>query len=149
MDGNGHIVTAYTFSSVDNADKGLLVSTSNDGTSWTAPVLVNAHGDTSFPQIEHGPVAGDFRLVWQDNRLGAFNTWYSRTSDGGATWSPEVRLSDLGSGAPYKSANGYTFTDGDYFGLAVSSTGVNHVIWGEADGSSLYCCGDVWYTNGQ
>jgi hypothetical protein len=35
-----------------------------------------------------------------------------------------------------------------YFGLAVSSTGVAHVIWGEADGSSLYCCGDVWYTKG-
>ena len=23
-----------------------------------------------------------------------------------------------------------------------------HVIWGDADGSSLYCCGDTWYTKG-
>ena len=36
----------------------------------------------------------------------------------------------------------------DYFGIAVGSTGIVHVIWGEADGSSLYCCGDVWYTKG-
>ena len=57
-------------------------------------------------------------------------------------------MSNLGSGAPYKNQYGYTFTDGDYFGLAVSSTGIAHVIWGEADGSSLYCCGDVWYTKG-
>ena len=63
-------------------------------------------------------------------------------------WGSEVRLSNLGSGAPYKDADGYTFTDGDYFGIAVGSTGVAHVIWGEADGSSLYCCGDVWYTKG-
>ena len=46
------------------------------------------------------------------------------------------------------SPDGYAFTDGDYFGIAVGSTGVAHVIWGEADGSSLYCCGDVWYTKG-
>ncbi len=51
-------------------------------------------------------------------------------------------------GAAYKRPDGYAFTDGDYFGIAVSSTGVAHVIWGEADGSSLYCCGDVWYTKG-
>jgi len=30
----------------------------------------------------------------------------------------------------------------------VGSTGIAHVIWGEADGSSLYCCGDVWYARG-
>jgi hypothetical protein len=53
-----------------------------------------------------------------------------------------------GRALPYKSPDGYTFTDSDYFGIAVSSTGVAHVIWGEADGSSLYCCGDVWYTKG-
>ena len=41
-----------------------------------------------------------------------------------------------------------TYTDGDYYGMAVSSSGIAHVIWGEADGSSLYCCGDVWYSRG-
>jgi hypothetical protein len=47
-------------------------------------------------------------------------------------------------GAPYKSSAGYTFTDGDYFGLAIGPTGVTYAIWGESDGSSIYCCGDVW-----
>jgi hypothetical protein len=148
VDAAGHFVAAYTFSNVDNADKSLYVQASNDGVNWSSRVLVNRLGDSSFPQIEHGPASGDFRLVWQDDGLGRFNTWYSRTTDGGATWSTPTRLSNLGTGAPYKSSTGYTFTDGDYFGLAVSPTGVNHVIWGEADGSSLYCCGDVWYTKG-
>jgi hypothetical protein len=146
--GSGHLVFAYTFSSEANGPKSLYVQTSDDGVNWSAPTLVNGQGDSSVPQIDSGPSPGDFRLAWQDNRTGRFNTWYAPTTDGGATWGPQVRLSDLGSGAPYKSEDGYTFTDGDYFGIAVSSTGIAHVIWGEADGSSLYCCGDVWYTKG-
>ena len=148
VDSAGHIVVAYTSSSVDNAPKALRVQASDDGSNWSVPVVINAQGDSSFPQIDHGPAAGDFRLVWQDDRTGRFNTWYARSTNGGRTWGSQVRLSNLGSGAPYKTPAGYTFPDGDYLGLAVSATGINHVIWGEADGSSIYCCGDTWYTRG-
>jgi hypothetical protein len=149
IDQKSHMVFAYTFNQEPNGGpKSLYVQTSDDGLSWSSRVLVNGAGDTSFPQIATGPSAGDVRLAWQDDHTGRFNTWYSRSTDGGATWGREVRLSNLGSGAPYKFPNGSTFTDGDYFGLAVSSTGEAHVIWGEADGSSLYCCGDTWYTKG-
>jgi hypothetical protein len=146
--GSGLMAFAYSFSSVTNGPKSLLVRTSSDGVTWSAPTLVNGLGDNNVPQIDSGPTAGDFRLAWQDDRTGKYNTWYARSTDGGTTWSTHVRLSNLASGAPYKTADGYTFTDGDYFGIAVSSTGIAHVIWGEADGSSLYCCGDVWYTKG-
>jgi hypothetical protein len=148
IDATGHIVVAYTFTTQANGPKSLYVKTSSDGVSWGSRILVNSLGDSSTPQIAAGPAAGDFRLAWQDNRTGKFNTWYASSATGGSTWGRQVRLSNLGSGAPYKTADGYTFTDGDYFGLAVSSTGVAHAIWGEADGSSLYCCGDVWYTRG-
>jgi hypothetical protein len=121
---------------------------SDEGAHWSPNVLVNAFGDSNVPQMDSGPVPGDFRLAWQDDRTGRFNAWYARSTDGGASWGPQVRLSNLSSGAPYKSPDGYTFTHGDYFQIAVSSTGVALVIWGEADGSSLYCCGDVWYTKG-
>ena len=148
IDATGHMAFAYTFSSQANGPKSLYVRTSNDGVNWSARRLVNAHGDSSFPQIDGGPTSGDIRLAWQDDRTGRFNTWYARSTDGGTTWGSPVRLSNLGSGAPYKSPAGYAFPDGDYFGMAVSSTGIAHVIWGEADGSSLYCCGDTWYTKG-
>jgi len=148
VDSAGHIVVAYTFSSVPKGPKALNVVSSNDGVTWSAPLLINAKGDSNVPQIAAGPSAGDFRLAWQDDRTGAFNTWYAASSNGGSSWSKQVRLSNLASGAPYKSSAGYTFTDGDYFGLAVSSAGVTYAIWGEADGSSIYCCGDVWYTKG-
>ena len=148
IDVNGQMVFAYTFSGVANGPKSLDVQTSIDGVQWSAWTLVNGDGDSSVPQIDRGPTAGDFRLAWQDSRTGKFNTWFASSSNGGATWGSHVRLSNLGSGPPYKSPDGYTFTDGDYFGIAVSSTGIAHVTWGEADGSSLYCCGDVWYTKG-
>jgi hypothetical protein len=148
IDGTGHMVFAYTISSVPNGPKSLYVQTSDDGVNWSPRTLVNGQGDSSVPQIDSGPSPGDFRLAWQDDRTGRFNTWHAPSANGGTSWGAPVRLSNLGSGAPYKSPAGYTFTDGDYFGIAVSSTGIAHVIWGEADGSSLYCCGDVWYTKG-
>jgi hypothetical protein len=148
VDTTGHIVVAYTFAAIANGPKSLYAVTSDDGATWTAPRLVNSLGDSNFPQIASGPAPGDFRLAWQDNRTGAFNTWYTASSDGGSSWAGQVKLSNLTSGAPYKSPAGYTFPDGDYFGIAVSPAGVTYAIWGEADGSSIYCCGDVWYTHG-
>ena len=148
IDSAGRMVFAYTFSRVTNGPKSLYVKTTDDGVHWSRKVLLNGSGDSSVPQVAAGPSAGTFHLAWQDDRTGKFNTWYARSTDGGATWESAIRLSNLGSGAPYKSAAGYSFTDGDYFGIAVGSTGVVHAIWGEADGSSLYCCGDVWYTKG-
>jgi len=148
IDEAGHMVFAYTLGATATGPKSLYVQTSDDGVHWGGQLLVNGQGDGSVPQIAPGPTAGDFRLAWQDNSTGEFNTWYAKSTDGGATWGVQVKLSNLTSGAPYKHLDGYTFTDGDYFGIAVSSTGVAHVIWGEADGSSLYCCGDAWYTKG-
>jgi hypothetical protein len=89
-------------------------------------------------------------VTWQDDRNGAqaaFNTWYRRTTNGGGSWASAVRLSNAGSGAPYKAANGYAFPYGDYFEMAVDASGRNHVIWGE--GASYAGPGGVWYTRGQ
>ena len=157
-DAAGTLMVAYTMNAVNGTPHDLYVRTSTDGVHWSGRVLVNSLGDSNFPAVASGPTAGDFRLAWQDNRnnacwdcggLGDWNTWYTRTTNGGGKWIADVQLSNLGSGAWYKTPSGYAFTDGDYFGLAVSpSTGVNYLIWGEADGSSLYCCGGAWFTSG-
>jgi len=156
-DASGNLLVAYTRNDVNGTAHRMFIRSSSDGVSWSDPVLINDQGDSNFPAIVAGPTTGDFRMAWQDNRnaacwdcggLGSWNTWYARTTDGGGTWTASVRLSDRASGAPYKTSEGYAFPDGDYFGLAVDSAGTNHVIWGEADGSSLYCCGGAWYTRG-
>jgi hypothetical protein len=150
-DAAGTLVFAYLLNAVADAPKSLYIRTSTDGVSWSAPTRVNDAGDSNMPAIAAGPAAGDFRLVWQDNRNGvnAWNTWFARTTNGGRTWSRAVRLSNLGSGASYKSPAGYTFPYGDYLGLAVDSAGTNHVIWGEGNGIYVgHDTGGSWFTRG-
>ncbi len=156
-DASGNLMLAYTMNVVNATPHSLYVRTSTDGIRWSNRILMNNLGDSNFPAIASGPSAGDFRLAWQDNRnaacrncggFGDWETWYARTTNMGGKWAAAVQLSNLGSGAPYKTSSGYDFTDGDYFGLAVNAQGVNYVIWGEADGSSIYCCGGAWYTSG-
>jgi hypothetical protein len=158
-DPSGTLVLAYTANSVNASAHDLYVRTSTDGVTWSARTVVNSVGDSNFPAIRSGPTAGDFRLAWQDNRnalcdncggLGDWETWYTRSTNSGASWIKDVQLSNVGSdpGYPYKTSLGYNFPDGDYFGLAVNSAGTNYLIWGEADGSSIYCCGGAWFTSG-
>ena len=131
------------------SEPGLYVRTSTNGTTWSARQQLSTGGDAGFPVVTHGPAANDFRVAWQDNRNGAnaHNTWYTRTTDGGSTWSAQVRLSDLGSGAAYKTAAGYAFPYGDYFEMETAPSGVNYVVWSE--GTNYVGPGGSWYTKGQ
>jgi len=153
VDSAGTILIAYNAGDAAGAPQKMWTRASTNGVGWSARQDVS-NGSTAvnnaFPALAAGPAAGDFRLAWQDDRKGsttAWNTWYRRTSNGGATWSAPVRLSDLGSGASYKSANGYAFPYGDYFEIAVDSSGTAHVVWGE--GASYDGPGGTWYTRGQ
>ncbi len=148
-DSSGALVFAYASNKLRQGPNSLYVRRSSDGTQWSAPIAMATAGNSTSPALASGPSAGDFRLVWQDNRNGAYawNTWYSRSTDGGATWSADLRLSDRGSGAKYKNRNGYDWPFGDYLGLAVDSAGVNYVVWGE--GSGVYVPGGTWFTRGE
>ena len=86
------------------------------------------------------------RIAWMQTSGGgnvdAWNTMYRRSSDGGATWSAPVRISDATSGAPYKSAAGYAEVYGDYGEMAITNTGKTIAAWGE--GISYTGPGGVW-----
>ncbi|HVN69554.1 MAG TPA: sialidase family protein [Candidatus Binatia bacterium] len=148
-DRHGNLVFVFARNDSKHAPNSLYVSrSSDDGKRWSAPALLNAAGNNTSPAIAAGPSAGDFRLVWQDDRNGpkTWNTWYARSTDGGTTWSGAIRLSNREDGAPYKHHGGYEFPFGDYLGLSVDGNGVNHVIWGE--GSAVYVPGGTWWTRG-
>ena len=149
VDSAGTILAAYTLGTTSGGPKGLYVRTSTNGTTWSARQQLSTGGDAGFPAVTHGPNAGDFRVAWQDNRNGAnaYNTWYTRTTNGGGTWSAQVRLSDQGTGAPYKTAAGYAFPYGDYFEMETAPSGTNYVIWSE--GTNYVGPGGSWYTKGQ
>jgi len=153
VDSGGTIMIAYNAGDTPGAPQRMHVRTSSDGVSWSARQEVSngsAAVNNAFPALAAGPRPGDFRVAWQDDRSGstsAWNTWYRRTANGGVTWSDAVRVSDLGAGAPYKSAAGYSFPYGDYFEIDVDANGLAHLIWGE--GVSYTGLGGTWYTRGQ
>ncbi len=150
VDAAGLLMVAYNAGDAPGAPQPMYIRTSTDGgRTWSPRLMVSEDGpiDNAFPVVRSGPSPGDFRLVWQDDRTGRWNTWYRSTTDSGATWTPAVRLSDLDGGAPYKDADGYDFVYGDYLEMEVDGAGVNHVIWGA--GKDLYGIGGTWYTRGQ
>ncbi len=151
VDPAGTIMVAYAKSTTATAPMSLYEVTSTNGSTWSAPVALGSGGTTvgaDFPAVAAGPTAGDFRVAWMDDRDGAkaFNVWYRSTTTSGGAWGSQVRLSNLASGAPYKTASGFAFTYGDYFSMAVDSTGKSFVIWGEGPGYTGP--GGTWSTSG-
>ena len=130
----------------------IYASTSADGVNWSSRVALSTAGagvDHAFGAVAAGSLPGDFRVVWQDDRNGTdrWNTWFRRTRDSGVSWTDEVRLSDLGNGAPYKHPEGYLFPYGDYLELAVDEGGTTHAVWGE--GTNWIGRGGTWYSRGK
>jgi hypothetical protein len=72
-----------------------------------------------------------------------WNVWYRRSTDGGGTWSAAVKLSDAGSGADYKTPDGFLEVYGDYGEMAITNRGKTIAIWGE--GFSWSGPGGVWF----
>ena len=152
IDANGRLLVAYHAGDEPKEPQAMFVSTSTDGINWSPREQIstpNEQASNGFPGAAAGPQPGDFRVVWQSNADGNprdWNTYYRRSTDGGVTWSPAVKLSDRSRGAPYKHPAGYAFPYGDYLSLSVDGRGRNHVIWGE--GASYDGPGGAWYTRG-
>jgi hypothetical protein len=102
---------------------------------------------------------GDVRIAWMDDRNGfdpggddpsaRWNVYYRSSTNGGAAWSGEAKLSQYVAGYAYKSAtpkDGFAEPYGDYFELDVDSAGQTQAIWGE--GPSYVGPGNVWYARG-
>src|SRR5207247_6405034 len=94
------------------------------------------------PVVDAGD-ACDVWFAWMDNRTGAYNVWYRSSSDGGQTWSAEVKVSGFRSGYSYVTAQGFAFPYGDYITVALDSKGHVHIVWGE--GTNYGGPGNVLY----
>ena len=132
-------------------------SSTTAGANWSERVAVSkaAPGtEHSFPAIVAG-VAGEVRIAWMDAReteaghpnRPLWNTYYRTSTNGGATWNAETRLSGPAAGYDYILPAGFRFPFGDYFGLAIDSDGATHAVWGE--GRDYKSPGSIWYTHGR
>ena len=132
-------------------------SSTTAGATWSARRGVSsaAQGvEHAFPAIVAGG-PGEVRIAWMDSRARTmthpdrplWNTFYRASTNGGATWTEEVRLSVPVRNYDYILPNGFRFPFGDYFGLALDGDGNTHAVWGE--GRDYKSPGSIWYTRGR
>jgi hypothetical protein len=125
-------------------------SSTNGGESWLPQVSVSSAGagvEHAFPAIVAGN-SGDVRIAWMDQRNSPlWNTYYRSSSNGGATWGEETRVSGYVPWYRYIGEEGFRFPFGDYFGMAIDNHGDTHVVWGE--GMNYQSPGSIWHASGR
>ncbi len=125
-------------------------SSTTAGAIWSRKVDVSfaaAGVEHAFPAIAAGS-AGDVRIAWMDSRSSPhWNTYYRSSTNGGATWSAETRVSGHVPGYSYIHPDGFGFPFGDYFEMDIDGRGQTHVVWGE--GLNFKSPGSIWYSSGR
>jgi Neuraminidase (sialidase) len=110
----------------DETTKDIYYRRSDDnGTSW-GPIqrLTNAAGYSRYPSIT---VSGlNVHITWEDTRDGNFEIYYKRSTDGGNTWEPDVRLTN----ANYNSiGSSVTFFDSAVYVVWYDKRDLNEEIY--------------------
>ena len=146
-DANGNLVYVYDGATTSGGKQLAFAKRStNGGLTWSARVTLSTVGEQSTSPAVESRGAGDVRAWYAQTNGGshdAWNVWYRSSTDGGATWSAPVKLSDATSGAGYKTAAGFLEIYGDYGEIAITSTGKTIAVWGE--GFSWDGPGGSWF----
>ena len=113
---------------------------------WSSAVALSKAGENSTAPAVESRGSGDVRAYYYetsgDGNDDAWNIWYRRSADGGATWTAPVKISDAPGGAAYKTPAGFLEVYGDYGEMAITNTGKTIAIWGE--GLSYTGPGGAW-----
>ncbi|HET7472668.1 MAG TPA: sialidase family protein [Candidatus Limnocylindrales bacterium] len=147
-DASGRLVALYDGAAVAQGPQTIQARSSSDGgRTWSAPITLSTVGETSTAPAVESRGSGDVRAWYYQTSGGgnvdAWNVWYRSSTNGGATWSAPVNISDAGGGAAYKTAAGFAEVYGDYGEIAITNTGKSIAIWGE--GISYTGPGGVWF----
>ncbi len=148
-DAPGHLVFAYEGPTTDAGPQRVYVSTStNGGRTWSAGMPLSVNGENATQPRLASSGGGDVRIWYMQTSDGdnpdAWNVWYRSSSNGGASWSSPVKISDAPPGAAgYIGADGFGEIYGDYGEIAVTNTGKTVAIWGE--GFSYTGPGGSWF----
>ena len=124
-------------SGAPNGDFDIMFSRSTDlGATWSPARQLNDDTTTArqwMPDLAVDPFGG-VHVAWMDDRLGEHNVFYVNSTDGGTTWGPNVRVSQVGTPL--------TFTrPGDYLALESDPQGNIVVVWTDGRGADL----DVYF----
>lgn len=141
---NGRVYLMYTDrTNTASADTDIFVRYSdNQGTNWSSAVRVNddpvGNGKSQFlPKIALDQTSGNIAVSFYDCRNSAGNNqaevWAAVSTDGGVTFSPNVKVSGGMSDGTVAAASGFDF--GDYTGLTFGS-GSFYPCWADNSNST-------------
>ena len=150
-DAGGTLYALWTAGSRRLGPQKVFFSASTDGgESWLPRMSLSIASvgiEHAFPAIVAGG-AGDVRVAWMDSRHSPYwNTFYRSSTNGGATWSEETRVSGYVPGYRYITKQGFRFPFGDYFGIAIDNQQDTQLVWGE--GMNYQSPGSIWHASGR
>ena len=150
-DAGGTVYASWSAGTLQMGPQRIYFSSSTDhGENWLPRVSLSYAEpgvEHAFPAIVAGS-NGDVRVAWMDARNAPYwNTYYRSSSNGGATWGEEIRLSSYVPGYRYIAQKGFRFPFGDYFGMAIDNHDDTHVVWGE--GLNYQAPGSIWHVSGR
>jgi hypothetical protein len=119
------IFVAYT-GVTGGSPRVFVVKSSDQGTTWTSPAIVSdqpAGVSVMNPAIAVAPDGAAVSVVFMDRRNGTSGNpvvdhYAALSVDGGATWQPNLRLTEMSSDIRYATATSRGYMLGDYLGLA-------------------------------
>lgn len=127
----------FTWTDGRNKDVDIYATHSADGgQTWSKAVRVNSDklnngADQFMPWVAAAP-DGAFAIDYNDRRLDPkdtnYNTFFTYSTDDGATWIMDQRISSVASNPKYAFGFRAPFL-GDYIGMAADSNGVFHPVW--------------------
>jgi hypothetical protein len=147
-DDRGHLVFAYEGPTEPHGPQRIYVRRSSDeGRTWSSRTALSVQGENATGPRLASVGDGDVRLWYMQTADGdnpnRWNVWYRSSTNGGATWSGPLKISDATSGARYKTADGFKEIYGDYGEISITSTGRTFAAWGE--GFSYVGPGGTWF----
>jgi len=153
VNSNGNLVFAYEGATRELGPQTVYVRRSHDeGRTWGPRSALSVKGENATGPRLVGIGASDVRLWYMQTEHNddpdAWNVWYRRSTDGGATWSKPVRLNDSSPKvAGYINQDG-SFQEiyGDYGDIDINSRRETVATWGE--GFSWTGPGGTWYNVG-
>ena len=132
---SGTIYVAWPDSRNGNLD--IFASSSTDGgITWSANHKLNDDAGTNTQWMVDVAVdnAGVVHAAWEDNRNGAWNIFYSNSTDGGNTWAANIRVSSQDTPLSYN-------RPGDYFAIEAGPDNKIYVVWTDGRGTDF----DIYY----
>lgn len=146
-DAAGNLVMVYDGATTPGGKQLIFSRRSTDGgVTWSARTTLSLATEQSTAPTVESRGAGDVRVWFAQTNGGnhdAWNIWYRSSTNGGATWTSPVKISDASTGADYKTANGFQEFYGDYGEIAITNTGKTIGVWSE--GFSYSGPGGAWF----